>query len=598
MLKKTQAMLRDVWTLAKPYWLSEEKWRARGLLAAIIGLSLASVYVSVLLNGWRNDFYNSLQNKDADAFFHQLLIFAGIAAMSIAIAVYQLYLSQMLQIRWRRWLTNRYLADWTQLHAHYRMQLATHDTGHGPTAGTDNPDQRIADDLNKFCAQSLSISLGLLSAVVTLVSFAFILWRLSGTLEIPIGGATYVIPGYMFWIALAYASLGSWIMYKLGHPLVGLNFNQQKYEANFRFSLMRFRENSEAIALYRGERDESAAFRLRFSDVASNWWAIMKRQKIITWFGAGYNQVAVIFPFVAQAPRYFSGTIKLGDLIQTAEAFDKVRESLSWFINAYTDLADWKATTDRLITFHKAAAQARREAEAGTGIPLRDDDAQTSYALQGNDAQTSYTLREAAIGLPNGETLFEGANIELAPAQSVLISGPSGSGKSTLFRAFAGIWPFGRGQALRPAGTHALFLPQKPYLTIGSLREQLLYPQPPNPPDDAALRAALADCGLPHFAGRLDEQQHWAQLLSGGEQQRIAIARALLHRPDWLFMDEATSALDEASEAQLYRLLAERLPKTAIISIGHRTGLAQFHQRQLRITGTGGETRGLAWSAT
>jgi len=570
----------DIWTLARPYWFSGEKWRARGLLAAIIALNLLAVYVEVLFNAWNNDFYNAIQNVDKAAFYHQLLRFAGIATAAIVIAVYQLYLSQMLQIRWRRWLTDRYLGEWTRGHAHYRMQLAARDATPGPAneqiGSTDNPDQRIAEDLNNFCAQSLEMTLGLLSAVVTLASFAGILWQLSGALQFTLAGTRYAIPGYMLWVALGYALVGSLIMYKLGYPLIGLNFNQQKYEANFRFSLMRFRENSEAIALYKGERDEVAAAGLRFADVAANWWAIMKRQKIITWFGAGYGQVAIIFPYVAAAPRYFAGEIKLGGLMQTASAFDKVRESLSWFISAYTKLADWKATTDRLITFHKAAAAAQAQAAAGVGIGLAPD-----------ITSADYTLHADELALPDGHALLRNTNLALAPGEKVLIGGASGSGKSTLFRALAGIWPFGRGQARQPAGSHSLFLPQKPYLTVGSLREQLLYPAPPQAPSDDELREILSACGLPRFAARLDERQHWAQILSGGEQQRIALARALVHRPDWLFLDEATSALDESAESALYGLLRERLPDTAIISIGHRESLAQWHERRLQVDAGG-----------
>jgi putative ATP-binding cassette transporter len=302
----------------------------------------------------------------------------------------------------------------------------------------------------------------------------------------------------------------------------------------------------------------------------------MKRQKILSWFGAGYSQVAIIFPYVAAAPRYFAGQIKLGGLMQTAAAFDKVRESLSWFITAYTKLADWKATTDRLITFHKAACAAQAQAAAGVGIGLKQEAAPAAYALHAGE-----------LALPDGRVLLRDANLELSPGEKVLITGASGAGKSTLFRALAGIWPFGTGQASQPAGSRSLFLPQKPYLTIGSLREQLLYPAPPRLPADDELREILAACGLPEFAARLDEQQHWAQILSGGEQQRIALARALVHRPDWLFLDEATSALGEAAEARLYQLLRERLPDTAIISIGHRESLAQWHERRLQV-GTGG----------
>ncbi|HEY4375445.1 MAG TPA: ABC transporter ATP-binding protein/permease [Burkholderiales bacterium] len=586
MLKNTKTLLADIWTLAKPYWFSEEKWAARGLLAAIVALNLLAVYINVLINAWNNDFYNTLQHLDKAGFFHQLLKFTGLAVAAIIVAVYALYLRQMLQMRWRRWLTMRYLGEWVGTQAHYRMQLSARQTEHGTKEGTDNPDQRISEDLNAFCANTLILSLGLLSAVVSLVSFSTILWRLSGALQFTLAGTQYSIPGYMYWFALLYAGVGSLLMYKLGRPLVGLTFTQQQREADFRFSLVRVRENSESIALYRGERDENAALKLRLGDVVENWWAIMRRQKTLKWFSAGYGQFAIIFPFLVAAPRYFSKAIELGGLMQIASAFGEVQDALSWFISAYTDLAAWKATTDRLIKFHHATGDAQRRSAAGEGITLHEGPAGTGYALAG-----------ANVSLPQGgKTLLEHLDLTLAPTQSVFVTGPSGSGKSTLFRAFAGIWPFGKGEVLRPANTRTLFLPQKPYLTIGSLREQLLYPHPPQTPGDDALRAALADCGLPHFAARLDEQQHWAQLLSGGEQQRIAIARALLHRPDWLFLDEATSALDEEAEMQLYQLLKERLPGTAIISIGHRAGLAQFHQRHLKLTGTGEEPRQLAWA--
>ena len=581
MPKNSKKLFADVWLLIKPYWFSGEKWRARALLAGIIALTLALVYVNVLLNGWRNDFYNALQDKDRAAFYHQLLKFTLLAAAFIIFAVYQLYLTQMLQIRWRRWLTERYVGDWLGARAHYRMRL----TGSSNGSGTDNPDQRIADDLARFCTSTLELVLGLIKALVSLASFSVILWQLSGLLPFTLGGTTYVVHGYMLWIALLYALVGSLIMQKLGRPLTALNFMQQKYEANFRFSLVRVRENSEAIALYRGEADETAALKLRFADVFVNWWAIMKRQKIITWFGAGYGQIAIIVPYIVAAPRYFSGGFQLGGLMQTASAFGEVQDALSWFISNYTSLADWKATVDRLTSFHQATEAARLQARAGMGVKLGAD----------VPAPAPYAAREMEIHLPNGTPLLRTSGLAFEPGQGVLISGASGAGKSTLFRALAGIWPYGHGEVSKPEGTRALFLPQRPYLTIDTLRAQLLYPTPAQVPGDDVLREVLAACGLPQFAMRLDEEQHWAQMLSGGEQQRIAIARALIHRPDWLFLDEATSALDEASEAALYGLLAERLPGTAVISVGHRASLAKFHQRRIEIAD--GEAKLLAAAA-
>ena len=557
----TRAFLGDLWTLTRPYWFSEERWRARGLLAAIVALNLGIVCINVLLNQWQNNFYNALQDKDMTSFYALIGQFCLLAAAFIVSAVYQLYLNQMLQIRWRRWLTDASLERWIGNRAYYHMQLTDR--------GTDNPDQRIAEDLALFVDKTLNLTLGLLSALVTLASFVAILWTLSGTLEFTLSGMPVKIGGYMVWVALVYAIFGTWLTHWIGRPLISLNFNQQRFEANFRFSLVRFRENTESIAIYGGEADEMRGLKRRFLDVVNNWWEIMRRQKKLSWLRSGYGQVAVIFPYVVAAPRYFSGAIHLGGLMQTASAFGQVQESLSWFVSAYVQLAEWRATVDRLTSFHAAAERARVAARERAGI-----------------AATTRGVELAALGLrldlPDGSPLIKPFDAAVRPGESVLITGPSGSGKSTLFRAFAGIWPFGGGRLVKPAAS-TLFLPQKPYLTIASLREQLTYPAASDAFDDDACRAALADCGLARLAGRLDEEQHWALMLSPGEQQRIAFARAFLHRPKWLFLDEATSSLDEPSEAQLYRRLQERLPGATVVSIGHRAALAGFHDRRFRI---------------
>ena len=565
MPKARNSFIADLWALTKPYWFAESAWVARALLAAIIVLNLGLVYVNVLINRWNNDFYNALQKLDKAAFFHQLLIFSGLAAAYIVIAVYQLYLNQMLQIRWRRWLTERYLSQWIAQRTYYRLQLTDGDT--------DNPDQRIADDLAAFCDRTLNLSLGLLSAVVTLASFATILWTLSGTLSVPFDHARISIPGYMLWVALAYAIAGTVLVHWIGRPLVGLNFNQQKFEANFRFSLVRFRENAESIALYAGETSELHGLRRHFSDIVGNWWAIMKRQKTLGWFRAGYNQIGTIFPFLVAAPRYFAGGLKLGGLMQTASAFGQVQDSLSWFVNAYAQLAEWRATVDRLTAFRHAIDRAHSDAKGDAGVVLAAG------------AGTDFVADEVNIHLPDGQALLPALSVNFAPGERVLVTGASGSGKTTLFRVLAGIWPFGSGSVTKPQHAQVLFLPQRPYLNLGSLREQLCYPGPADSFSDAELLAALVACGLPHLVGRLGEERHWAQQLSGGEQQRVAIVRALLQQPDWLFMDEATSALDEPSEAALYGLLIARLPRTGIISIGHRASLGRFHRRVIALDG-------------
>ncbi|MEX2221964.1 MAG: ABC transporter ATP-binding protein/permease [Candidatus Rokuibacteriota bacterium] len=560
-MARLRELLHDTWTLTRPYWFSEDRWAGRGLLLLVIGLNLGLVYLNVLFNRWNNAFYNALQDKDSAVFWSQLFRFTWLAALFIVVAVYQLYLNQMLQIRWRRWLTERYLRTWLADGAYYRMQLTASET--------DNPDQRIAEDLRLFVSATLTLGIGGMRAVVTLVVFIGILWGLSGSLTIP--GAGWPIPGYMVWAALLYATAGTWLTNRIGRPLVGLNFDQQRYEADFRFGLVRFRENAEGIALYRGEADELRSFRDRFAAVVGNWWGIMRRQKRLTWFTAGYSQAAVIFPFVVAGPRYFRGEIPLGGLMQIASAFGQVQDALSFIISAYPDLAQWRSVVQRLVGFERALARMRADA-ASDGV-RRSPGAGAALALDRVD-----------LRLPGGRPLVEGATLDFQPGDSALISGPSGAGKSTLFRAIAGIWPFGSGEIRLPSDGRVLFLPQKPYLPIGTLREVVSYPTPPGGVDDAALREALAAVGLPALTARLGEHAHWALALSPGEQQRIAFARALVQKPDWLFLDEATSAVDEESEVRLYTLLRDRLPGVALVSVGHRSALRTFHARRLVVT--------------
>ena len=553
----------DLWMLTRPYWVSEDRVRALALLAAIVGINLGLVYITVLINEWNNAFYNSLQDKDYEAFQSQIVRFSWLAALYIAGAVYQLYLNQMLQIRWRRWLTARYVDSWLDERAYYRMQLMD--------KGTDNPDQRIQEDLKLFVAQTLSLTLGLMTSVVTLGSFVTILWGLSGDLEIPFGDSTIVVPGYMLWAAIVYAIVGSWLTHRIGRPLVKLNFEQQRYEADFRFSLVRLRENAEGVALYRGEADERRSLMDRFGWVVNNWRAIMDRQKKLTWLTAGYGQIAVIFPFVVAAPRFFAGAIELGGLMQTASAFGQVQSALSWFVDAYPTLADWKATVDRLTGFQAATMNARNLPQTDRGPVLTPGPA------------AALSVEGVALDLPDGRALLADVNLRIENGESVLIDGPSGSGKSTLFRAFAGIWPFGHGRIAMPRDARVLFLPQRPYLPLGTLRAVVSYPASPGAFSDDAIIAALKDSMLAPLVDRLDENQHWALQLSPGEQQRLAIARALLHKPNWLFLDEATSSVDEPTETRLYQLVRERLPATTLVSIGHRPSLAAFHNRRLAI---------------
>jgi len=564
MAGKWRGFLKDLWVLTRPYWFSEDRWPARGLLAVIVGMNLGLVYLNVVFNQWNNLFYNALQNKDFDAFLHQLLRFCWLAAIFIAIAVYRTYLRQMLQIRWRRWLTDRFLKDWLANQAYYRLQL------HG--SGTDNPDQRIAEDLNSFVAQTLLISLDLLSNIVTLVSFLSILWALSGSVAFALGGHQIEIPGYMVWVALVYSAVGTWLVHKIGRPLVRINFNQQRLEADFRYSLVRLRENAEGVALYGGEADESKGFAARFGAIIGNWREIMRFTKRLTWFTSGFGQIANVFPVVVAAPRYFAGTIQLGGLMQTASAFGQVQGAMSWFVDAYSTLADWKATVDRLIGFTDAMARAKAQ---GAGIERQ------------MTPQPAIAIDQVEIRLPDDRPLIAPASLAIEAGQSVLITGPSGAGKSTLFRVLGGLWPYGQGRVSLPAGSKLLFLPQKPYLPLGKLRDAVTYPGLAEPLADDEIRAALTACRLGHLIDRLDEEANWAQRLSPGEQQRLAFSRVLLQKPDWLFLDEAGSALDEATETALYRLLKERLPRISIVSVAHRGNLAGLHDRRLEIRQAG-----------
>jgi len=564
MLNTRPGFWRDLWALIHPYWTSEDKSKAWALLLGVVGLTLAIVYMEVQFNLWNNAFYNSLQNKDQAAFFKLMGKFGVLAAIYIVLNIYSVYVNQWLQIRWRRWLTDRYMREWLHQRTYYRMQL----TGNG----TDNPDQRIAEDLKLFVEHTLDLVLGGLNAVVTLFAFLAILWGLSGALEFTWNGETYELYGYMVWVALAYALVGTWLTHKVGKRLIPLQYDQQRYEADFRYNLVRFRENMEGVALYRGEQGELAGFRSRFAQVADNWWAIMKRVKLLNTFRYSYNQAAIVFPFLVTAPRYFSGKFTLGDLTQTASAFGQVQGSLSWFINVYLLFANWKATVDRLTGFHRSVVQAQADQASQPGV--------ATVAGTGD----SLTLEHVDLLLPTGRALLRDASIEFRPGSRVLVRGASGSGKSTLFRAIAGIWPFGQGQVRLPHEFRALFLPQRPYFPLGSLRAALAYPGLSDSFPDSEIKAALADVGLAELGERLDEEANWSMQLSGGEQQRVAFARALLQQPQWLFLDEATSALDEDAHAHLHDLLARRLTSTTIVSIAHRPGVAQFHDRTIELT--------------
>ncbi|HYC64677.1 MAG TPA: ABC transporter ATP-binding protein/permease [Reyranellaceae bacterium] len=551
------SFLSDWWRLAVPFFKSEERVIAIALLIGAIGIVLGQVGLEVLFNDWSRRFYDALEKKDEAAFWREITTFSWLAALFIAAAVTRYIVSPYLRLRWRRWLTRRYLAHWFDDRGYYRIELQRK---------VDNADQRIAEDLRQLGEFTMLLLLGFISAVATLVSFIFILWKLSGPLSLAPIGIDIVIPGYMAIAALLYAIVGTVLAHFVGRRLITLNFMKQRYEATFRFGLVRVRENAEGIALYNGEEREAEELNMRFADVFRNGWRVLFTEAQLTLYQAGYAQMAIIFPYLVTAPRFFAGAITLGVMMQTASAFGQVYQSLSFFVTNYTYVAELRAVMDRLIGLQQAAAD-----KPATQIEV----AATGTA--------DVAVEHLTLALPNGQALLQDTTLALPKGSSTLVVGQSGSGKSTLFRALAGIWPFGQGRVRVPEGARVLFLPQKPYIPIGTLREAVKYPDEESKATDAEIVEALTAAQLGHLAGRLDEDAHWSNVLSGGEQQRLAIARALVFKPDWLFMDEGTASLDEATEAVVYGELKKRLAGTTIVSIGHRPSLQQWHDRRLEL---------------
>lgn len=567
-MNNLRSTIAIVWRIAIPYFRSEDKIAGRTLLAAVIAIELSLVAIDVLVNQWQARFYNALQEYNWDSFIWEIGVFAVLATAFIVLAIYQLYLNQWLQIRWRRWLTKTYLQHWLSSGNHYRMQLK------GDAA--DNPDQRIAEDVKQFVEQTLYITINLLSSVVTLASFVVVLWGLSEAAPLTLFGSEYAIPGYLVWAALFYAIAGTALTHWIGSPLVNLNFEQQRFEADFRFNLVRVRENSEQIALLRGENAEHGQLSSRYERVVQNWYQIMSRTKRLTAVTSGYSQAAVIFPYVLVAPAYFAKKVQLGGMMQTASAFSSVQRALSFFVTTYRTLAEWRSTVARLDGFEMSI----------TGATSLSGERQVIDVVSGPSGD-AVELSRLLVTLPNGQPLITADGFKLRANEATLVMGPSGAGKSTLFRAIAGIWPFGSGAITIPADASLMMLPQRPYFPVGSLQAAIVYPAAADAFSTEQVKAALDAVGLPQLGARLEEEAHWNRLLSLGEQQRLGIARALLHAPGFLFLDEATASLDEPSEALVYRVLKEKLPDSTIVSIGHRSTLHGFHDRKVELTRDG-----------
>lgn len=561
-LQKQKAW-KTFWLLFRGYWNSEFKWRARGLLAFVIALNFFDVYLLVKINSWYNEFYNALQGYQAEAFWPLVGEFTALAMLHIVIAVYAIYLRQMVQIKWRTWLTKEYLTKWLSEQVYYRLQVLKSDT--------DNPDQRISEDINQFVNITLQLLIGFLKQLTTLAAFGIVLWNLSGAFTVPVGSHEFVIYGYMFWFSLLYSGIGTICAHLVGKRLITLNFDQQRYEADFRFNMMRVRENGESVAFYRGEQPESAGFQERFAKVISNFWQLMRQTKILNFYVNGYAQLAIIVPLILAAPRYFAGAMALGGLMQTVSAFGRVQDALSYFVESYDTIAQLAAVTKRLSSFTNHIKEV-------TSV-------QSEIISNGID-NNELRIKDLQVKIPDGKVLLQDCNMTIAAGSNVLVTGASGCGKSTLLRTLAGIWPYAKGSISLPKGSKKLFLPQRPYLPLGSLRRALYYPLTVSSNKNDLARV-LKLVGLEKFIAKLDVIDDWSRILSLGEQQRLAFARILLVKPDWVFLDEATSALDEPREQEMYRLLRQELPETAIISVGHRSTLFANHKIELHLAGDG-----------
>ena len=559
-MNEKRNLFRAFWILFKGYWQSEEKWKAIGLFAVVIGLNFAMVWLLVQINTWYNEFYNALQEYEKASFWPLVGKFTGLAFVYIIIAVYAVYLRQLLQIRWRTWMTKNYLNSWMKNQTYYHLQNST-----------DNPDQRISEDIGSFVSTTLALIVGFLKQITTLVAFSFVLWELSGEFTFEVGGTEFVIYGYMFWFSVIYSGLGTYLVHKVGKKLIGLEFEQQKFEADFRFSMMRVRENSESIAFYRGEGSEMESFLDRFKNVIKNFRALMTKTKHLNFYVNGYAQLAVIVPLILAAPKYFSKEIQLGGLMQTVSAFGRVQDALSYFVDSYATIAGLAAVINRLAGFTEHVEEVQK-VESKVEKKFAD----------------KFEVENLNIFLPTGRQLLKNFSAEFENKKSILVTGASGCGKSTLLRTFAGIWDYAEGKILLPENAKVMFLPQKPYLPLGTLRRALIYPVAEiDSPADEKLKSVLQIVDLKNLTDKLDTADDWSRILSGGEQQRLAFARVILSAPNYIFLDEATSALDEPKELEMYKILKQNLPDATVVSVGHRSTLFQIHDTELNLDGAG-----------
>ncbi|MDQ8729055.1 ABC transporter ATP-binding protein/permease [Bradyrhizobium sp. LHD-71] len=553
---------RTFFSLALPYFRSEDRWIAGALLIGILAAELGLVAILIAINEWNKRFFNALEGRDWNAAQLELLVFCGIALAAVVAGMMQYFLGQRLIIRWRRWITERYVSMWMAHGRHYRVRLVD--------PGVDNIHLRIASDVLIFLTRTHELFTQLVGSIVTIFSFVAILWFLSAATPLPLFGHDLSFAGWLIVVAACYAVIGTLFTHLIGRPLIPLNFNQQRYEADFRFALARATDQSEPVALMGGEAVERRELRNRFTNLVHNWTRLANRQSSLVGFIAGYARMSTVFPTLVVTPAYLSGAITLGSLVQTALAFQHVEGALAYCISAYSKIAEWKAVMDRLAQFEAAMhAVDDHSASAKIDMTTRPDS-----RLQVDDL---------VLRLPSGEAMASFGQVGLAPGDRLLVSGASGAGKSSFFRALSGLWPLGEGAIHFPKNAKVFTLPQRSYFPLGSLRQAIAYPTPVEDADDEAIRAALTAVGLPHLTGRLDEEGDWPTVLAGGEQQRAAFARALLAKPDILLLDEPVSALEEDDADVLYRLLAERLPHAIVITIGRAGLLGHLHDAAIHL---------------
>jgi putative ATP-binding cassette transporter len=546
------------WKLIKLYWQSDFKKKAYLSFIVTVIMTVVLVAFDVVFSYWSNYFYNALQDYNMSGAIKLLVFFFVLAGLYIVLAVYRYYISQLFGLGWRKWLTEQLIGRWLERRDYYYLENFDEHT--------DNPDQRIQEDVGSLVASSISLSIGAISAVTTFVGFIYVLWQLSGDLRIPLGSlGVWHIHGYLVWVAIVYSTIGSYLTYRIGRPLISLTFEQQRREASFRFAAIDLRSHSENVALYHGEKREKNILGRLFGSVLDNWYSIIVRQKILLWFTAGYNQIAVVLPLIVALPNYFGKVFQLGGLMQSLRAFTQIQDALSFIVNSFPQLAEWRAVTQRLTTF------LNHMQDIDECVAKQNKLVVTETGDQKIEASNMF------VSTPRGEMLLKDINEEFIRGKSYLIKGMSGLGKSTFIRALAGIWPYASGNIVLPQKQKLMYLSQKPYMPIGSLAAAIAFPGEYHSSMDAQLKDVLCRCHLEGFIPRLQETSAWSQQLSPGEQQRIAFARIILQKPDWVFLDESTSMLDVNNEKSMYQLLKDELPNCTIISVGHRPTLDEFH---------------------